>query len=133
MTARLTFLGWALVLLSGVRAQSPIATHGIVSAAVVMEGELSVTWVAGWEALHGIVVSMDGREFEPGLLHAFEWAPDCPADLNGDGVITTSDLLLVLSGFGAQASGPPDFNGDGWVASADLLSFLSVFGGDCPP
>lgn len=55
-------------------------------------------------------------------------------DPDGDGTVATSDLLLFLSGFGANYTQGPtwqshlDFNGDGTVATADLLMLLSGFG-----
>ena len=59
--------------------------------------------------------------------------PDCsqPAqtcDLDGDGVVGTSDLLLLLGAWGSDPGGPPDFDLDGNVGSADLLELLGNWG-----
>lgn len=54
-------------------------------------------------------------------------------DLNADGVVNTSDLTLLLVGFG-QAVQPltgGDVNGDGVVNTNDLTLLLSVFGLSC--
>ncbi len=57
-------------------------------------------------------------------------APQCPSDLNNDGVTNADDLLVVLGGFGQ--SGPAgDVNGDGLVNADDLLVVLGEFGETC--
>ncbi len=55
----------------------------------------------------------------------------CQGDVNGDGVINTADLGLMLGDFG---SGDPesDLNCDGSVNTADLGLLLNEFGGSCP-
>jgi formylglycine-generating enzyme required for sulfatase activity len=58
----------------------------------------------------------------------------CPADLNGDGEVDSSDLgffLLVYGPCPTQSSCPADLNGDGEVDSSDLGSFLLAYG-PCP-
>jgi len=65
----------------------------------------------------------------------FDATPDgggseCPADLNGDGVVDFADLLVMLSVWGACEGCPEDLNGDGFVDFADLLELLSAWG-DC--
>lgn len=53
--------------------------------------------------------------------------PDCgppvPCDLDGDGVVAFSDLLIVLADWGGCCAG--DVNGDGITGFADLLEILS--------
>lgn len=59
------------------------------------------------------------------------WAPasdPCPADLDGDGAVGSSDLAILLGAWGA--SGPGDFDGGG-VGSADLAILLGAWG-PCP-
>ncbi|MGP1310644.1 MAG: dockerin type I domain-containing protein [Phycisphaerales bacterium] len=56
---------------------------------------------------------------------------DCPADLNGDGVVNFTDLNTVISNFGASGEGVSgDVTGDGVVNFTDLNLVLSAFGGD---
>lgn len=77
------------------------------------------------------------------------WETGCNADLNGDGSISTADLLAFLTDFGSvcvDTTNPPgvwtayglgnpfcpaDINGDGAVGTTDLLAFLGEFGNDC--
>ncbi|MFM9956728.1 MAG: dockerin type I repeat-containing protein [Phycisphaerales bacterium] len=56
--------------------------------------------------------------------------PACPADLNGDGVVNTSDLVTFLGRFGQTVTpgATGDLNGDGQVNTQDLTRFLSGFG-----
>jgi len=58
----------------------------------------------------------------------------CPEDLDGDGVVAFSDLLMVLAAWGAcpiEGPCPEDLNGDGDVAFSDLLILLAAWG-PCP-
>ena len=58
--------------------------------------------------------------------------PFAPAgDVNGDGAVDTTDLLLLLAAWGECPGGEPcpaDFNGDGFVDTADLLLLLAHWG-----
>ena len=55
----------------------------------------------------------------------------CPGDLDGDLVVTVSDILNVLSEFGWAAKCTADLNGDGAVNVTDVLLVLSAFGTSC--
>jgi hypothetical protein len=55
----------------------------------------------------------------------------CTGDINGDGALTITDLLLILSDFGCTSSCSGDVDGDGMVTVYDALSFLSLFGSLC--
>jgi len=48
------------------------------------------------------------------------------SDLNGDGEVNVTDLLMLLAAYGQNASG--DTNGDGQTNVADLLKLLADFG-----
>jgi hypothetical protein len=56
---------------------------------------------------------------------------DCFGDFDGDGVVSTSDLLILLANFGCIQNCTIDLDGDGTTTTADLLLFLSVFGTSC--
>ena len=69
------------------------------------------------------------------------WGPwallrDCPWDLDGDGDVFITDLLLLLADFGASDGSLADFDGDGAVNVADLLMLIFNIGpcpdGRCP-
>ena len=51
-------------------------------------------------------------------------------DLNFDGTITTSDLLLLLAQFGTSVNTffSGDLNTDGFVGAADMITFLTQYG-----
>ena len=53
--------------------------------------------------------------------------PECPADLNGDGIVNGADLTILLGDWGGSAA---DLNGDGTVDGADLTVLLGSWG-DC--
>ena len=49
-------------------------------------------------------------------------------DLDGDGAVGVSDLLILLSAWGKNPGHPADFNGDGTVGVSDLLALLGNWG-----
>ena len=53
----------------------------------------------------------------------------CPADLDCDGDVSTSDLLALLAAWG-QVLVPADIDGNG-VSTSDLLALLTAWG-PCP-
>jgi hypothetical protein len=57
----------------------------------------------------------------------------CPEDVDGSGVVGTSDLLALLSQWGASvpAGTGADITGDGFVGVSDLLELLSAWGTPC--
>jgi len=58
-----------------------------------------------------------------------EPTPECPEDINGDGVVNTEDLLILLGNWGNGGDG--DIDDNGVVNTADLLLLLAAWG-DCP-
>ena len=56
----------------------------------------------------------------------------CPLDLNSNGYVEVSDLLMILSDFGCAVDCVSDVNGDDAVTVADVLLILSSFGNPCP-
>ena len=56
----------------------------------------------------------------------------CPEDLNDNGMVEVSDVLLLLSDFGCDTEcSVADINGDGSVSVADVLMLLAAFGEAC--
>lgn len=54
--------------------------------------------------------------------------PSCLADVTGDGVVGTDDLLEVIGQWGSCVGCESDFNGDGIVGTDDLLLLLASWG-----
>ena len=52
----------------------------------------------------------------------------CPWDLDGDGNVFVTDLLLLLGDFGSCNGSPADFDGDGCVTVLDLLTLIGNIG-----
>ena len=69
----------------------------------------------------------------PGADTPCEPLSPCPegADLDQDGMIGTSEVLLMLAAFGEVTTGPEDLNGDGMVNVSDVLILLGSFGMVC--
>lgn len=63
------------------------------------------------------------------------WTPPfCTGDFNGDGEVTTSDMLLFLGAFGCSSGCAPfDLTEDDAVNISDLLIFISLIGNECVP
>jgi hypothetical protein len=55
--------------------------------------------------------------------------PDCPGDLNGDGLRDQSDLGILLASYGVDDGG--DIDGDGDTDQSDLGILLANYGIDC--
>ncbi len=57
---------------------------------------------------------------------------ECPADVNGDGLVNFADLNAVLTSFGQTGVGlPGDTDGSGVVDFTDLNNVLNSIGEDC--
>jgi hypothetical protein len=73
-------------------------------------------------------------QYKPGAEGTLTAAISAPcaldADLNGDGVVDTADLGLLIGQFGTADPGA-DINGDNIVDTADLGLLISDFGLDC--
>ena len=57
--------------------------------------------------------------------------PSCQEDLNGDGLVSVNDILVLLSDFGCSANCDADVDLDDAVSISDLLQILSAFGDGC--
>ena len=52
----------------------------------------------------------------------------CPADLDDDGMVGFSDLLAVLTAWGACPGCPEDLDGDDMIGFSDLLVVITSWG-----
>ena len=87
--------------------------------------------VANNDCSEGTVLSPGIASFTVGIP-----SPDCPGDLTGDGVVSTSDLTAFLGAFGSAAGDPSylpqaDQSGDEVVSTTDLTLMLGFFGTSC--
>ena len=57
---------------------------------------------------------------------------ECPADINGNGVVDVPDLADLLAVFGLSGLLPEDIDGSGQVDVLDLIALLLDFGQACP-
>tara|TARA_R110002073_G_scaffold239285_1_gene400696 strand:- start:225213 stop:229085 length:3873 start_codon:yes stop_codon:yes gene_type:complete len=62
--------------------------------------------------------------------HDIICVPDCPADLNGDGVLNFFDVSAFINAFSLQDPGA-DYNGDGMLNFFDVSAFLVDFSAGC--
>ena len=70
-----------------------------------------------------------------GKLYRIRLTPGCPADIDGNGIVNSVDLITLLICLGEPATGfcdRADLNGDGFVNSVDLIDFLGELGTLCP-
>ncbi|MFO0875280.1 MAG: dockerin type I domain-containing protein [Phycisphaerales bacterium] len=85
---------------------------------------LGVTVTPGDKAVLSLLYVANGTRSLPG---------DCAADVDGDGMVGVSDLLVVLESFGSSAicGDSWDVNRDGIVDGTDLADVMSAWGA-CP-
>ena len=78
--------------------------------------------------LMGLVIGPQAWDHAIGY---FGSAPDCPADLDGDGEVDGQDLGQLLQQWGCTGPCEADLDGDLDVDGADLGLFFADFGGGC--
>ena len=77
-------------------------------------------------------VSFYGGDAAEGPCMSTPEPETCPGDLNSDGFVTISDVLILLGDFGCTSACVGDVDGDGVVTVADLLGgILASFGEAC--
>ena len=76
-------------------------------------------------------ISIPDQYLTQGFQQPDDYTP-CPGDVNGDGLVSTVDILDVLGYYGCLADcGDYDTNGDGLVGAPDLLFILGYYGQIC--
>jgi hypothetical protein len=58
--------------------------------------------------------------------------PDCPADLDFNGTVGVSDLLILLAAIGNYGNSLEDLDANGVVGAYDIASFIEYYGSICP-
>lgn len=75
--------------------------------------------------LMGMVIGPDAWEFA--TSHFGPTQPECPADINNDGVVNGGDLGALLAEWECSGSCAADVNGDGLVDGGDLGHILAAW------
>ncbi len=62
---------------------------------------------------------------------------DCPADIDGDGIVAVTDILEIIGNYGDCGDGTyrpvGDVDGDCCVTVSDVLAVVGVWGSNCAP
>jgi hypothetical protein len=75
---------------------------------------------------------LDGPHYVDGCFSCtVAIAEPCLGDLNFDGAINVSDMLILLSQIGCSSDCTADLDASGGVSVPDLLLFLSLLGSSC--
>lgn len=116
------------------------AVNGMRSVRSVLQSK-GVIVPAGWKLTYAQDVSYDGTVIvgqgtnPQGNIEGWvaRLRASCPADLNGDGVVNTADLTIMLGNFGKSVVPllGGDLDGSGFVNTPDLTQFLAKFGTAC--
>ncbi len=95
-------------------------------------------WTSGADGNYTIamqanqVTDTSGNPVAAGMLGTFSLnlpTPTISGDVNGDGTVNDSDLVVLLTHFGMTGTGiPGDVNGDGVVNNTDLVAILTTWG-----
>jgi hypothetical protein len=75
-----------------------------------------------------------GSDIPDMFIDGEEAQPQCPGDVNGDGVVDLTDLTILLAHFGLIGNVSlleGNLDGDNDVDLSDLTELLSNFGNDC--
>jgi hypothetical protein len=99
---------------------------------------MSVPMMDGMDAWYWLY-QMDAleRSVQSYLLATGETQPpDCPEDINGDGVVDLADLAELLAAYGSAAGDPrynpaADIDQSGTIDLADLAALLAAYGSEC--
>ena len=75
------------------------------------------------------VIGAHGEDHQAGAAYVFDLncPSDCPADIDGDGMVGFGDILAILSAWGNKG-GPEDLDGSGVVDFGDILIVLAAWG-----
>ena len=97
-----------------------------------LQYEIIWTWTAtdcaGNSASHTMNTSFENLNGDSVVIQP---AVGCQEDFNGDGYVGTSDLLMLLTGYGCASNCAHDLNGDGQTDTSDILEFLTKYGTYC--
>jgi plastocyanin len=93
-----------------------------------------VTWVIPDEQPEGIIDYFCTPHCGWGMTGTITVEADdapCPADVDGNGVVSVDDLLAVIAAYNSSCSCAEDINNDGVVDVEDVLAILADYGLVC--
>jgi len=96
------------------------------------DGTLRLSWL-GVSSDDSIVGLSRGDGMPPAFIQSdFTTLPGCDevlaGDVNGDGIVDVTDLLMIVSAFGPCPGCPEDLDGDGLAGASDILTVLANWG-----
>ena len=96
------------------------------------DGTLRLSWL-GVSSDDSIVGLSRGDGMPPAFIQSdFTTLPGCDellaGDVNGDGVVDVTDLLMIISAYGPCPGCPEDLDGDGLAGATDILIVLANWG-----
>ena len=96
--------------------------HGHFDVTNVFLGDVYVDtgWPFGWQYVEIDRIYMDGYIDITPIFNP------CPADINDDGMVNVTDILIVIENWGGSGRG--DINGDDIVNVTDLLEVVRAWG-----
>ncbi len=98
---------------------SPVQHFGIGDDELVVR--IEITWPSGiFQVVNSPTMYQISDVVEPGGM--------CVWDLDGDSVVGTPDLLMLLGAWGDNPGHPADFDHNGGVGTPDLLAMLGAWG-----
>jgi len=105
-------------------------TEQVIDLSAIADGQsdVQIRWVMGstdssWQ--------FSGWNIDDVQIVAVAPSEGVPGDIDGDGMVGTNDLLMVIAAWGPCPPGPcdADLNGDGVVGADDLLFVIANWGG----
>ena len=84
-----------------------------------------------WERWWAVDGTFSTEDVEGDFPCAFNPSSPCTFDLDMDGLIATSDVMLLLSEFGCHSECTFNVDGDSSVGVSDVLALLGQFGETC--
>jgi hypothetical protein len=88
-------------------------------------------WEANLDGTDATRIFASPSGWNAGAMTVVVTATPCPADIDGNGMVDTADLLAVLAAWGGCVDCPEDIDRSGIVDTGDLLVLLGNWG-PCP-
>ena len=90
--------------------------------------DTSFYWDVPFDATDGEISYFCEPHCNAGMVGTITIFADCPADINGDGTVSVSDLLMLIGAWGDCDGCVEDIDGSGVVDVSDLLTVIAAWG-----